>query len=766
MSAEIGALAGGGSVVLGGSIDTGTFLSIAGGTSTTFSGSFSGAGSLELNNTGTTLTLTGASNGGNIGTIGGTLDLCSCFAGGLTISGGSLTVGVDSFAGGVTVEGGTLSVINGGRLHIGSSSNPADLLVASNMLIAGPGSSVTVTGGPTAVGIFGQAASLVISGGGVLNSQAGAEIDALPFDPSLGQPIATVTGPGSTWNISGVAGLTVGGGTTSGPGTLNIANGGAVNVNSFMVIGDTFDGSSVVSVTGAGSALTVQDGLTVGGFCGCGGTLVGTLTVADGAVVNSAAGTAIFLGSTLNLGTGGLSGAIVTPFIVNNGQIVANFTDTLTLAADIGGPGTLSKLGSGTLILTGNNTYSGGTTVSGGLINFAMAGNFGSGPITVNGGGLQWATGNTADISAQLAPLGTGGATFDTNGNNVAFASALSGGGGLIKVGNGTLTLGAANSYSGGTTINGGTLAVSADNNLGNAAGALAFGGGTLQLLGSFTSARAVTLNAAGGTIDTNSNSLTLSQGIAGAGGLTKVGAGTLVLAGANTYSGGTTVNAGTLQLAPGASLAAAGALSVNGGTFNLNSNNQTVGALSGTGGVIALGSGTLTAGDGSNTTLASAISGTGGFVKQGSGFLTLTGANTYTGGTAVNAGALVVNGSLASNVTVNGGLLRGNGTVGGLVVTGGTLAPGNSIGTLNINGNFVQAAGSTYQVEVSRRPERQDQRRRHVIRSAARCECWRSTTRNTTYHLTPTARPRRLLRRERNFAFTPTLATTPTTFS
>ena len=123
-------------------------------------------------------------------------------------------------------------------------------------------------------------------------------------------------------------------------------------------------------------------------------------------MVNSPDAIGIFTGSTLNLGTGGLSGAIVTPFIVNKGQIVANFTDTLTLAANISDTGSLTKLGSGTLILTGNSTYSGGTTVLGGLINFAMAANFGTGPITVNGGGLQWATGNTTDISAQLAPLG------------------------------------------------------------------------------------------------------------------------------------------------------------------------------------------------------------------------------------------------------------------------------------------------------------------------------------------------------------------------
>ena len=467
---EIGSLSGGGTVNIG-PADTSALLSITGSSSTTFSGSFAGGGSLELDN-GAALTLTGASNGGNIGTIGGSLTLCNCESGGLTISGGSLTVAGSGF-GGVQVLGGTLSVINGGTLRVGTSGSPAALLVAGGMLISGPGSSVTVTGGPTGIGIFEQTASLVINNGGVLNSQIGAEIDAFVVDPSLGQPSVTVTGPGSTWNLGGPAGLTVGGGSTGGPGTLTIANGGTVNVTGGgLFVGDNFNGSSTVSVTGPGSVLNIQGGLTIGGpDCGCGSPLIGTLTVANGAVVNTPDAMGIFTGSTLNLGTGGLSGAIVTPYIVNKGQIVANFTDTLTLAANISDTGSLTKLGSGTLILTGNSTYSGGTTVLGGLINFAMAANFGTGPITVNGGGLQWATGNTTDISAQLAPLGAGGALFDTNGNNVAFASALSGSGGLVKVGNGTLTLGGASSYAGGTTINGGTLAVSADNNLGSCRG-------------------------------------------------------------------------------------------------------------------------------------------------------------------------------------------------------------------------------------------------------------------------------------------------------
>jgi autotransporter-associated beta strand protein len=97
------------------------------------------------------------------------------------------------------------------------------------------------------------------------------------------------------------------------------------------------------------------------------------------------------------------------------------------------------------------------------IINFSAANNFGTGIITLNGGGLQWATGTTTDISGRLAPIGANGAAFDTNGNNVTLASSLIGAGSLTKVGAGTLTLNGVNSYAGGTFINGGTLAVNND---------------------------------------------------------------------------------------------------------------------------------------------------------------------------------------------------------------------------------------------------------------------------------------------------------------
>ncbi|MCA1532682.1 autotransporter domain-containing protein [Bradyrhizobium sp. NBAIM03] len=88
---------------------------------------------------------------------------------------------------------------------------------------------------------------------------------------------------------------------------------------------------------------------------------------------------------------------------------------------------------------------------------------------------------------------------------------------------------------------------------------------------------------------------------------------------------------------------------------------------------------------------------------KNGNSVWTLTGTTAFNGATTVDAGGLVVNGTLPSVVTINGGYLGGTGTVGGIVVNnGGMVAPGNSIGTLNVNGNVAFNAGSTFQVEIN----------------------------------------------------------------
>jgi outer membrane autotransporter protein len=671
---EMGSLTGGGTVTIGPSSSS-SLLSIVGNSSSTFSGAFAGRGSLELDDA-ASLTLTGASNGGNIGTIGGDLTLCgSCSGPGLTISGGALTVRGHNT--GVSVFGGTLAVINGGTLLVGpTTGSNADLLVAGNMIVSGAGSSVTVDG-VTAIGIFGPG-SLTISNGGVLNSQSGAEIDAIV--PGF-TPAAAVTGAGSAWNVGGALFVGTGPSGIGGPGTLTIANGGAVNSTGFTLIGDAVDGSSNVTVSGTGSVLNALGSLAIGS-CGC-GPLVGTLTIADGGVVNSPGATSIGAGSTLNLGTGGLAGAIVTPTIANDGQIVANFTDTLTLGANISGAGTLSKAGAGTLILTGTNTYTGGTTITGGTLQLG------------NGGASGSLAGNVVD----------NGIFAINRSDTFAFGGVITGTGSFAQIGPGTTILTAANTYSGGTAINGGALAVAADANLGAASGGLAFGGGTLRFLSGFTTNRAVTLNSGGGTFDTNGNNATLGGAISGSGGLTKIGAGALTLAGASSYSGATAVNAGMLQAGAANVFAPASAFTVaSGATLNLNGFNQTIGSLAGAGSV-TLGSATLTTGtDNTNTTFSGAISGTGGVVKQGTGTFTLTGVSSYTGPTNINAGTLVVNGALTSSVFVNaGGTLKGTGSIGGLTVgNGGALSPGNSIGTLTVQGNLVMAAAAAYIVEVS----------------------------------------------------------------
>src|SRR5690606_20905191 len=124
--------------------------------------------------------------------------------------------------------------------------------------------------------------------------------------------------------------------------------------------------------------------------------------------------------------------------------------------------GVLLKVGTGTLSLSGDSSdfYDGSIRVEGGLINFASADSLGSNLslITLDGGGLQWATGNTDDISDRLQPLGAAGGRFDTTGNAVTLATALSGVGALTKLGAGVLQLDGANSYGGGTWLEAGTL--------------------------------------------------------------------------------------------------------------------------------------------------------------------------------------------------------------------------------------------------------------------------------------------------------------------
>ncbi|ENL1538394.1 autotransporter-associated beta strand repeat-containing protein, partial [Salmonella enterica] len=293
----------------------------------------------------------------------------------------------------------------------------------------------------------------------------------------------------------------------------------------------------------------------------------------------------------------------------------------------------LTKTGAGTLILNAENTYTGGTTISDGTLVANNVEALGTGNVTDN---------------ARLE-LNTGG----------DFDNAISGSGQVVKSGDETLTLSGANSYTGGTTISGGTLVASNVEALGT---------------GDVTDNATLELNT-GGTFD---------NVISGSGQVVKSGDETLTLSGANSYTGGTTISGGTL-VASNVEALGTGDITDN-ATLELNAGGDFANNIGGTGSVVKSGDKTLTLsgtntytggttisggtlvasnvnalGSGNvtdNATLelstggdfANNIGGTGSVVKSGDETLTLSGANSYTGGTTISGGTLV-----ASNVEALG---------------------------------------------------------------------------------------------------------------
>jgi fibronectin-binding autotransporter adhesin len=368
----------------------------------------------------------------------------------------------------------------------------------------------------------------------------------------------------------------------------------------------------------------------------------GTVTLGDNIAFNGMQFTSD--GYTI-VGAGGFT-------LVPTGTVVIS-TDpgvSATISASITGSGGLDKAGPGSLAMSGNNTYTGGTTISAGVLSVGTDTNLGnpSGGITLVGGELLttvdgFTTARTVDVNAGGSPDILAAA----NGTTATYTGVLSDTGVLVVgdgINGGTVILTGANTYSGGTNLNGGILAVSNDGNLGT--GPLNFNGGTLEARtggGGITSSKAITLFGNGGTFlaDAGTRS-TLSAAITGNGSFTLSGAGTLVLTGNNTYSGGTTISGGTLQIGDtGGSGSIAGDV-VDNGTLAFNRS-----------GILVFNG---------------VISGAGIVAQIGPGGLALTAANSYNGGTSVTGnGAVIVNndtalGAPAGGITLQGGELETDG--------------------------------------------------------------------------------------------------------
>ncbi|EDL5741822.1 fibronectin-binding autotransporter adhesin ShdA [Salmonella enterica subsp. enterica serovar Kedougou] len=348
-----------------------------------------------------------------------------------------------------------------------------------------------------------------------------------------------------------------------------------------------------------------------------------------------------------------------------------------TLDNNVTGEGQIVKSGSDELIVTGDNNYSGGTTISGGTLTADHADSLGTGTIA-NSGVLQVGEGeleNTLSGSGSLVKTGTGeltlsgdntysGGTTITGGTLRAdhadslgsgdidnsgvlkvgegeLKNTLSGSGSLVKTGTGELTLGGDNTYSGGTTITGGTLRADHADSLGT--GAIA-NSGVLQV-----------------------GEGELENTLSGTGSLVKIGTGELTLNGDNDYSGGTTIDDGVL-IADNADSLGTGAVANSG--------------------VLQVGEGEL-----ENT-----LSGSGSLVKTGTGELTLSGDNTYSGGTTISGGTLTVDhaDSLGSGDIDNSGVLKvGEGELKNTLSGSGSLVK-TGTGELTLSGDNNTYSGDT----------------------------------------------------------------------
>lgn len=722
-----GAAAGGG----GGEGGYGAIVTGSAGVNTntgTISGGTGGAGG-----TGNGANITGGLGGGGgvallLNGAGQTFTNSGFVTGGTGGVGGNGTGGASNGAaglGGIAIEGGSLTIVNSGTIAGGLSGDGGPraeailFLSGTNTLTLEAGSSITGI-----VGALGTSNTLAL--GGTVNPAAAFDVSAIGTATTSqyqGFTIFQKTGT-STWALTGTTSVVTSWDVVQ--GTLSISSDGNLGGTSGTL---TFDGGTLqFAANNIASARNITLNASGGTIDNAGNTVTlsgvisgtgGLTSVGNGTLIltgnNTFSGTTTISAGTLQVGNGGATGALVGP-ITDGTVLVFNVNGATGVTSVISGAGSVTQEGTGVLTLSATNTYAGGTLVTNGLINFNSAANFSTGIISLNGGGLQWATGTSTDISQHLNTIFANGATFDTNGNNVTFGTALSGPGGVTKAGAGVLTFAVDNTYQGGTTVTGGLINFAAASNFG--AGKITLNGGGLQWKLGNTADISADLNpigTGGGTFDTNGNDVSLATPITGVvdgkgnkidGGITKAGNGTLTLTAAETYGGGTTISGGTLVVGAGGSITGTGSV-VDNGTLSFNQPGDTTfdGAISGNGQLIWSGPGKLTlSGDNSaftgtttingpllidatgNTALTGVIQGSGSLAQNGGGILTLGGANTYTGGTLVSKG--LINFNSAANfstglITLDGGGLQ--------------WAKGNAFDITTANLNKIGAGGATF---------------------------------------------------------------------
>jgi len=679
-----------------------------------------GATTLNLNN-GNPLFLVAETNGqifgNNINSGGSGMSLGFAGTNSMTLGGTwaasasstftNLATGTFTF--GNTISGNSLTLLGTGNTTLNSS---------ATMSAGAFGLTATQTGTVTLSNVNNFTGSTTFSGGTVVldygtnnntkltqNSAAGSatalSLGGVNLQLSGGSYAQTLGTPSSSTN-----GMTLNAGQskiTQTSGTSTIALGGITRSA----------GAAIDFQTGVASTTTASASGILGGYATVGGTDWAT-----------GGGTIAALGSYDSFATPGTNKNILQ---ADNGSVAATATvNSLKITTSTTGQ---------SLAITSGQTLS---LTTGGLL-FTGANNY-----SITGGTLK-PTASGGDFIVQQ--YGSGTLQIDSVLGNSTTST-------LTKAGTGTLVLTGTNTYAGGTFVSGGVLSVSADANLGATAGsAVTLNSGTLQVTGSgFTTAHTISLGTNGGTFQVDTGTLTSTGVISGTSykGLTKTGAGTLLLQGTNTFLGPVTVTLGTLQLGNAAALGASSTASnrsvapvlVNGGTLDINGQTTALGNVTLQSGAISdtAGTGTLAAYSFNlqsgtvgaklvDLVFAGATSNSINVYKTTSGTVTLSGTNTYTGGTNINAGKLTVastgtinasglvnigagefnyNSATALTAPVNftgtGGKLSGTGTISSAVTVtaGNTLAPGNGPGAMAFTSTLALASGSTTAMEAN----------------------------------------------------------------
>ena len=783
-------------VVSGGIADytglTGTPVVISGSGTTTLSGTSTYAGTTTITNS--TLAVSGLLGGGNYGagitdngslvfsnpgnqTLSGvvsgsgtltkagpgrvTLSQANSYSGGTLVSQGALVGGAStSFGSGAIVLGDGNTGTNGILLMADTTESTT---IANNITVANLGTGLVSIGGTNT----GASSANAWTGTLTLNRNVQVFNDT-PHSGGRTSFIGQITGSGGITVTQGRGRVTLQNGTNNFAGPLVVNSGATLQLDVATGLNEVIPNSAAVTVNGALNFASGGGTETIGSLAGSGtvssvvagnyslvvggsgsGTFSGVITNGSGVIGLTKSGTGTLTLSGPNSYTGGTivsAGQLVGTttslqgVITNNASVAFDQATTGNYSSVMSGSGSLTKLGVGTVRITGSNGYSGGTTITSGTVEVSAGGSFGgsaaglgTGTVAVaSGGQVTYWLSNTGSHTIANAFSLSGGTLYTEDGTNtfsgqVTLASGTSTissryedtirlSGGLAGSGNvlftqagGTGNWDAPTFMLSGTGANTGTVRVSGStrtvtklqvanvNALQSATLDMAAGDlGTVEFtvagtntysLGGLQGARNLAFGGNSLSVGGNNQSTTYSGTLSGSGLLTKVGNGTLTLSGSNGFTGGAALNGGTLGVGSANALGSSGTISFGGGTLQYSASNTT--DYSGRFSNAASQQYSIDT-NGQNVTLGSNLTSSGGsFTKLGGGNLILSGSSTYSGPTTVSAGRLSVNGSLGNTaVTVQSGAeVGGSGAIGGVVnvLAGGTLSPGNSIQSLAV---------------------------------------------------------------------------------